>query len=284
MTIDLRYSVHVTPMHPLDPGGGITVPGGATATWSPLSSTLVFGPTEALLVDPPITRAQGNAVAKWAAEFGRTVTTIYVTHAHGDHWYATPTILETFPDARVVTTEGVLAQMRGLNPDGHRAPFWDAIFPHLIDDSPILATPVPADGLAVDGQPVAPIPMGHSDMADSTVLHVPSIDLVVAGDVIYNRVHQYLAESADGGLESWLRAVDRVAALAPATVVAGHKDPRRGDDPSIIDDTRRYLLAAAEVFAAAPTRREYFDAMVGRFARWLNPTIAWLSALRRLSG
>jgi glyoxylase-like metal-dependent hydrolase (beta-lactamase superfamily II) len=71
------------------------------------------------------------------------------------------------------------------------------------------------------------------------VLHVPSLGLVVAGDVVYNGVHQHLLESAGGGLEAWLKALDQVAALQPRAIVAGHKNKELPDDPAILDQTPR---------------------------------------------
>jgi hypothetical protein len=37
--------------------------------------------------------------------------------------------------------------------------------------------------------------IGHTDTDHSTCLHVPSIDLVMSGDAVYNGAHLYLAES-----------------------------------------------------------------------------------------
>ena len=93
------------------------------------------------------------------------------------------------------------------------------------------------------------VEVGHTDTDDTTVLHVPSIGLVVAGDVAYNGVHQYLLESAHGGVEAWLAALDKVAALQPRAVVAGHKNKDLPDDPAIIDQTRDYLLNARRLLA-----------------------------------
>jgi hypothetical protein len=75
-----------------------------------------------------------------------------------------------------------------------------------------MAKTVPADGLSVDGVKMVVVEVGHSDGDNTTVLHVPSIGLVVAGDVVYNNVHQYLAESSGGGLDAWLHALDIVEA------------------------------------------------------------------------
>ena len=111
------------------------------------------------------------------------------------------------------------------------------------------------------------------DGDDSTVLHVPALGLVVAGDVAYNNVHQYLADGGlNGGIDSWLRAIDMVRALQPAAVVAGHKDPSRRDDPRILDDTA--------MIAEKPTARGFFDEITRRYPDRLNPGTVWLNAQR----
>jgi hypothetical protein len=189
-------------------------------------------------------------------------------------------LLRRFSGATVYATEGVIAQMRRASPDGRPSPLFAALFPGQIPATPVVARPVPEGGILVEGELLQAIEVGHSDTDDSTVLHAPSIDLVVAGDVIYNNVHQFLAESAGGGLQAWLRAVDKVEALHPRHVVAGHKDDQRPDDPTIITETRAYLEAAGELLATGPSRRGYLDGILTGFPDRLNPTIAWLSALR----
>ena len=74
--------------------------------------------------------------------------------------------------------------------------------------------------------------MGHSDTDWPSVLHVPSIGLVVAGDAVYNGYHH--VESATGGIRAWMKALDTVAALQPRNVVAGHRNQDLGDDPKAI--------------------------------------------------
>ena len=71
----------------------------ALAAWSPLSSTLIYGATEVVLTDPPITTAQAERVADRVAATGREPTAIYVTHGHGDHWFGTAALLRRFPGA-----------------------------------------------------------------------------------------------------------------------------------------------------------------------------------------
>jgi hypothetical protein len=165
-----------------------------------------------------------------------------------------------------------------------REQFWDPDFPGLIPDTTVRATPVPAEGLSLDGEALVPIEVGHTDTDDTTVLHVPSIGLVVAGDVAYNGVHQYLLEGGGDGLAHWLKALDTVEALAPRAVVAGHKDRDRPDDPAILDETRRYLRDAIRILEAKPTAREMYEEMLELHPGRLNPGPLWYGAVSLLGG
>jgi L-ascorbate metabolism protein UlaG (beta-lactamase superfamily) len=110
------------------------------------------------------------------------------------------------------------------------------------------------------------------------VLHVPSIGLVVSGDVVYNNVHQYLAESSGGGLDAWLHALDIAEALHPTKVVSGHKNKTRDYDPSNIAATRKYLNDAKGLLATRPTQLQFFSQMMKLYPERLNPTVLWISA------
>lgn len=82
--------------------------------------------------------------------------------------------------------------------------------------------------------------MGHSDTDETSVVHVPSLQLVVAGDVIYNGVHQYLAESAGGGRDACRNAIDIVEGLRPRLICRGPQEcgVRRRRHPHHRRDTR----------------------------------------------
>ncbi len=234
----LSYDVFVSD----GPAGadGERMPDGAPLVWSPLSSTLIFGAHDAVLVDPPFTRTQIQSVGDWVERSGRRLAYIYATHGHGDHWFGTGELARRFPGVTVYATEGTIEVMR-QQAGPSREQLFDRIFPGQIPDTPVLAEPLPAEGFRLEGNPVEAVETGHTDTDKTTVLHVPSIALVVAGDVAYNGVHQYISEGGGGGLHEWLRALDRVASLHPHAVVAGHKNKNRPDDPAILNETRQYL-------------------------------------------
>jgi glyoxylase-like metal-dependent hydrolase (beta-lactamase superfamily II) len=124
------------------------------------------------------------------------------------------------------------------------------------------------------------VEVGHSDTDDTTVLHIPDLALVVAGDVIYNGAHLYLGESLlVGGFDPWRDAIDRVEALAPRRVVCGHQNKLLDDDASrTLSETRRYLDDAEELLRTVSTAVEFFDAMIARYPRYIAQTVLWASA------
>jgi glyoxylase-like metal-dependent hydrolase (beta-lactamase superfamily II) len=258
------------------------LPDGGPIVSSPLSSTLIYGQRDAVLVDPPFTREQTVRVGDWIERSGKRLAYVYSTHGHGDHWFGTAQLLERFPGATVYATEGTIRLMHQQATKG-REQTWDKDFPGLIPESPVLAHPIPSGGFELEGNIIQAVETGHTDTDDTTVLHVPSIGLVVAGDVAYNGVHQYLLESGDGGIQAWLKAIDLVAALRPRAVVAGHKNRDLPDDPAILGETRAYLLDAQRLFAEKPSPREFFDQMIARYPYRLNKGPVWYSAVALLS-
>jgi glyoxylase-like metal-dependent hydrolase (beta-lactamase superfamily II) len=263
--------------------GGERMPDGAPLAWSPLSSTLIFGAQDAILVDPPFTRTQIQGVGDWVERSGRRLAYIYATHGHGDHWFGTGELARRFPGVTVYATEGTIEVMR-QQAGPSREQLFDRIFPGQIPETPVLAEPVPARGFLLEGNRVVAVEAGHTDTDKTTVLHVPSIGLVAAGDVAYNGVHQYILEGGHGGLREWLRALDRVAGLHPRAVVAGHKNKNRPDDPAILDETRQYLQDVIRLLDDKPTAREFYDQITGLYPDRLNPGVVWLGARGLLGG
>jgi glyoxylase-like metal-dependent hydrolase (beta-lactamase superfamily II) len=257
------------------------LPDGSPIISSPVASTLIYGERDAVLVDPPFTYEQVARVGDWIEASGKHLTAVYATHGHGDHWFGTDLLLQRFPDVIPYATNGTIAMMHQQGSVG-RAELWDVDFPGQIPPSPVNYRTIPVDGIELEGHRLLAVEVGHTDTDDTTVLHVPSIGLVVAGDVAYNGVHQYLLESAHGGVDAWLVALDKVAALHPSAVVAGHKNKDLPDDPAIIEQTRDYLLNAQRLLAERPSPRAYFDQMVALYPDRLNVGPVWYTAVALL--
>jgi glyoxylase-like metal-dependent hydrolase (beta-lactamase superfamily II) len=243
--------------------------------FQPISSTLIFGDTDSVLVDPPMTTEQAQQVAEWIDKSGKRLRHIYITHGHGDHWFGTAPLLERYPDVSVFASPGTIEVMRYNASPAARSGVWDKNFPNQIPEARVVATTPPGDVFELEGNELRIVEVGHTDTDNTTVLHVPPIGLVVAGDVVYNGAHQYLVEAPNGGFEQWIKALDLVAGLQPRYVVAGHKKDALEDDPKAIAETRRYLEDAERTSRDSSTALEFFDAMVKLYPGRLNRSALW---------
>jgi glyoxylase-like metal-dependent hydrolase (beta-lactamase superfamily II) len=272
-TETLAYDVFVNDPPAQDIG---LLPNGEPKRFSPQASTLIYGDQDAVLTDPPLTTDQADVVGDWIAAKGRNLTDIFITHGHGDHWFGAGPLVERF-GARVVAAEGTIAQMR--TSAATRSLLWDKLYTG-IPPTPVTAVTVPDNRFTLEGHDLVIVEVGSTDSDDTTVLHVPDLELVVAGDVIYNGVHMYLAQTVIvGGFGPWRAAIDKVEALRPRHIVAGHQNKQLDDDADrTIAQTRQYLDDAEQLLRTKGTAVDFFNAEIERYPNYLGRMILWIGA------
>jgi glyoxylase-like metal-dependent hydrolase (beta-lactamase superfamily II) len=250
-------------------------PGFESLMWVANSATLIYGERDAVLVDTFLTIDQGAMLAEQVAASGKNLTHVYITHGHGDHFFGINALRQRFPDVRAVATAAIVERMREqLGPDE----IFHRLFPTEIPEDLAIAEPLEGLSFELEGHPLIPVATGHTDTPDSTSLHVPSIGLIAAGDVVYNGIHPYLAETDARSREQWIVALDKLDALAPRYVVAGHKVPDHDDDPRHIAETQQYLRDFNRLEQTTDTPRELFEAMIERHPDRANPGSLWGAA------
>ena len=125
-----------------------------------------------------------------------------------------------------------------------------------------LPEPLDSRQLQLKGFPIEVIETGHTDTVDTTALHVPDLGLIVSGDVAYNHCQMYVGGTTPESRAEWIAALDRLAALRPGAVVAGHKDPTQGNPPAVLAESRGYLEYYGQLREAGLPDQDLFDAIV----------------------
>jgi glyoxylase-like metal-dependent hydrolase (beta-lactamase superfamily II) len=255
-------------------------PGETARPWPPISSTLISGEHDAVLVDTPITVEQSRALVNWLVARGKNLTTIYATHGHGDHFFGTSTILERFPGARFVARPEVIKIMRQQASRESLETFWNPRFPDQISSQLAIAEELTGNVISLEGHDLVSVPLGFTDTASTTCLHVPSIGLIVAGDAAYNGDHLHLSESPDQQKrQEWIAALDTMESLKARAVVAGHKRVGNDDSPRIIGETRGFIRDFERLVMQTTTARELYDEMLRLYPDWINRGALWSSVL-----
>ena len=142
-------------------------PGASEMKWSPISSTLISGERDAVLVDTAITVDQNQKLVDWIAHSGKNLTAIYATHGHGDHFFGVNTIQKKFPKARFVASGEVIAVIRKQASVPVVESYWEPRFPGQIDSTHLIADELEDRVLELEGKQLISVPLGHTD-TDST--------------------------------------------------------------------------------------------------------------------
>jgi glyoxylase-like metal-dependent hydrolase (beta-lactamase superfamily II) len=265
----VRALVFTSPAHEVMRGRG---------TFSPTTSTLLVGGSESVLVDAQFIDSDIAALGDLIEKTGTRLTTIYATHAHADHYLGIGALIERFPGARPLATPGVVDAIKDTL-EVQKAQ-WSALFGDAAVKPTVLPEPMADDVIDLEGTELRAIEVGQGDIRPSTVVHVPAIDTVVSGDVVYNQIHAMLGLSGPEEWQDWIKSVNRVEQLKPTTIVAGHKKPEASDQDvaAMLDDTRSYIADFAELARTAQDEDELVAGMLAKYPAFGNPWTLKFSA------
>ena len=246
--------------------------------WVTNSVTLIHGRRDAVLVDTFMSAQHARELVDWVAGSGKNLVTIYVTHAHGDHYLGLKLLLDRFPNARAVATAPVVAAIQNqIKPEFVKS-FWEPRFPGQLPSQFAAPEALDGDTFLLESEAVKVVELGHTDASHSTALYLPSIGLVVSGDCVYNDTHPYLAECDDKARNEWLRALDRIESLHPKAVVAGHGVIDPDSSPRHIEETRRYIRDFNACLATTSTPLQLYQRMLSLYPNRVNPGSLWAAA------
>jgi glyoxylase-like metal-dependent hydrolase (beta-lactamase superfamily II) len=210
-----------------------------------VNSTLVAGDKDAILIDAQFDLADAHRLVAMILESKKHLTTVYVTHFHPDHYFGLAVIQQAFPRAKLVALPAAVEDIKQTWQD--KVKQWSPLYGDLVPREPVLPVALQGTQLTLEGQTLEIHGGVQGDAMDNSYVWIPSIKTVVAGDIVYRGVHAWTAETNPAQRKAWRKTLDELAALSPATVIAGHKDPKQKDDAAGIDATRAYL----DVFDAA---------------------------------
>jgi glyoxylase-like metal-dependent hydrolase (beta-lactamase superfamily II) len=228
------------------------------------TSTIVYGETDAVLIDPQFLASDARKVAEMIRASGKNLATVYTTHAHPDHFLGVAVIKEEFPNARYVALPEVATRIETAWPA--RRNFWYPTYgDELPSAEPILPDALPSPQLTLEGETMEITGEVMGDGPGNSFVWIPSLRAVVAGDVVFYDRH--LGVPADPA--PWLETLDRIDALEPEILVAGHKSPNAPDDPRATQWMREYIADFNAFKAESTSAAELKAKMLAKY-----PTVA----------
>lgn len=222
----------------------------------PVSSSLVTGDKEAMLVDAQFGVGDGKALVELIRASGKTLTTIYISGGDPDFYFGLEPIVAAFPTANVIASSAVVdhiektkeAKLKYWGPIlGEQAPK-KIIVPNVSDDT----------SLTLEGKFIEV----HEINTHQAYLWAPSIKTAFGGVLVSSGIHLWTADSQTSQARTeWIAALDRLSALKPTTVIPGHYlgDAPAGDKAVVF--SRDYLIAYEKLLSKKPTSAQLIEGL-----------------------
>ena len=229
----------------------------------PVSSVIVSGEKDAVLVDAQFGKAQAEQVVERLRAGGKRLTTIYISHGDPDYYFGLDTLTQAFPQAKVVASAATVAHIRQTM-DAKLA-YWG---PQMGADKPArLVVPEVLDGhrLTLEGQALDVVGL-DGPQPDRSFVWIPSIKAVVGGVVVSEHIHVWMADTQSAKSHAdWLGTLKRIEQLAPRTVVPGHYLGQSSRSLAAVRFTADYIQAFDSETAKAKDAAALVAAMKKRY-------------------
>ncbi|PQZ92032.1 MULTISPECIES: MBL fold metallo-hydrolase [Pseudomonas] len=186
----------------------------------PVTSVLVSGAKDAILVDAQFGKGQAEQLVQKIRASGKHLTTIYISHGDPDYYFGLDTLTAAFPDAKVVAPQPVVDHIKATV--AGKLAFWG---PKMGADKPartVVPQVLQGHSLSLEGQTLEVIGL-DGPQPDRSVVWIPSIKAVVGGVVIAENIHLWMADTQGAqSHQDWLATLHRIEQLQPRTVIPGH--------------------------------------------------------------
>ncbi|ABC28060.1 Zn-dependent Hydrolase, including glyoxylases [Hahella chejuensis KCTC 2396] len=204
-----------------------------------VTSTVISGETEAVVVDAGFTRADAYRIAANVLDTGKTLKTILVSNADPDYYFGVEVLKEIFPEADVVAPPAVLEHIKAKLP--FKVEFWGPKMGANAPRNPVVPAALKGNFITVDGEKLEVRGM-QGELAHRPYVWVPSLRAIVGNVGVLADMHVWMADTQkQSERDAWVAQLDEMKALHPAIVVPGHMLPDSDMDVSAIDFTRTYL-------------------------------------------
>ncbi|KAF0318893.1 metallo-beta-lactamase domain-containing protein [Colletotrichum asianum] len=264
MVSNLQVDVYVAPAAPIATGH----PDPSKRWFSPISCTLIQGPTSAVLVDTPATIELSQGLASWIKKTAPEKKLLYIyteTTSSGTPLFSVisqrqnalplpPLLMASGSNGLAVWRSGTSSFPRGRS-------LATSISPTLcLRTESFIST--------------ATCSKASTYRTRTQMLRhfftFPTSNSSCAEYIVYGGCYQFLGEAnTPEKKQMWLQSLDQIAALDPHIVVPGHKRASQIDGSYLIEATRAYILAFEEELEKAGNSEKLEEAMIRRYPhRW----------------
>lgn len=202
----------------------------------PVSSTLVSGPHEAMLIDAQFSTKDGEKLVQMIKASGKKLTQIVITSGDPDFYFGLEPIVKAFPDVKIVATPEVVKHIAATK--AAKLAYWG---PQMKDGAPqqlYVPQVTQATRFTLDGETLE---LRHANDY-AAYLWIPANKAILGGTGVASGIHVWTADTQTPAIrQQWRKVLTEMQQLQPKVVIPGHYLGTRPAGDAAISFTLNYL-------------------------------------------
>ncbi len=228
------------------------------------NSVIIEGTHEVMLVDAQLTKTNAERVLQEIEETRKPLSIIYITHEHADHFLGLEVFKEAYPRVRIIADSAVANRINEVYQE--KIDKWQKILGSGATSHVVAIEKVDGNFIKFESSKIEVRKNIQGDTDENTMLWIPEQRILITGDVLFNNMHVYTAETDSKARGKWLNSLQRIRELKPSVVVPGHSKVGAPLDASTaVDFTENYLLVFEEELKKAKDPDSFINSMKEKF-------------------
>lgn len=238
-----------------------------------VSSTLVSGPTEAILFDAQFSTQDGEKLAEMIKKSGKTLKKIVITSGDPDFYFGLEPIVKAWPDVKVVAAPAVVKHIQQTH--DAKLKYWGPQMKQGAPDKVVVPEVTHQTRFSVDGEVLE---LRHPEQY-AAYIWIPSASTILGGTALSSGIHVWTADTQTvQSRAEWRHILTEMQTLNAKNVIPGHYLGARPAGSQAVDFTLDYLKSFEAALAQHKTSAQVITAMKAAWPKLAEPASLELSA------
>lgn len=231
-----------------------------------VASVIIYGKTDAVLIDAQFTLADAEKVANEIKNSGKILKTIYISHGDPDFYFGIQVFKKYFPEVTVYASASTVENI--MLTAQKKMDVWGAQMGNLVTNNIVFPQVLKGDSIELEGQKLEII--GLTEFPHRTFVWIPSIKAVVGGiNVFGNTFHLWMAEDKETtekeANKNWVKALTKIEELNPKIVIPAHFKENASLDLVSVKYTKDYIKFYEEALKTNKTSKSLIKTLKAKY-------------------
>src|SRR6266478_2971371 len=166
------------------------------------NSVILEGTHEVMLVDAQLTKTNAERVLQQIKETKKPLSIIYITHEHAEHFLGLEVFKEAYPRVRIIANSAVVDRINKVYKE--KIEKWKTTLGSGATSQVVAIEKFDGNFINFESAKIEVLKKIRGDTDENTMLWIPGQRILITGDVLFNNMHVYTAESDSKARGKWL--------------------------------------------------------------------------------